>query len=264
MLFDILIPVIIFIVLGLVSGILLSVFSKVFSVETDETVEEVLAVLPGLNCGVCGYKGCENYANELAHNDANTNKCVPGGDAVAQKISVILGKNFEEVAEKIACVHCNGKVPQVTSDDYIYQGEKTCAASNLYYLGKGTCNYGCIGYGDCAKKCEYGAISIIDEVAVVDDDKCVGCQMCVLACPKNLIHIREQLKKVYVSCSSCNTGKETMQKCANGCIGCKKCEKVCPTGAITVTDNLASIDYDKCTSCMECVNNCPKKCINVM
>lgn len=263
MLIKILIPVLIFIGLGLVTGVLLSVFSKMFAVKTDEKVEKIVSVLPGLNCGVCGYKGCENYANEMVHNNAHTNKCVPGGDEASKKISEILGKNFEDVIEKVAYVRCNGKVPKVTSDDYIYQGEPTCAACNLYYQGKGTCDFGCIGFGDCVKQCEYGAISIVDEVAVIDSSKCAGCQMCVASCPKNLIHIREQVKKVYVSCSSCNIGRDTIQKCDNGCIGCKKCERVCPTGAITVTDNLASIDYDKCINCMECVNNCPKNCIVV-
>ncbi len=264
MLIEILIPVLIFIGLGLVTGILLSVFSKVFAVETDEKVEEVLGVLPGLNCGVCGYKGCEDYAKEMVHSDASTNKCIPGGDKTSQNISQILGKNFEDVVEEIAYVRCNGNVPQATSDKFAYQGAQTCAACNLYYDGKGTCDYGCMGFGDCVKKCEYDAISIVDEVAVIDESKCIGCQMCVASCPKNLIHIREQVKKVYVNCSSCDKGKDTMQKCANGCIGCKKCEKICPTNAIIVTDNLATIDYDKCINCLECVNVCPTKCIHVI
>ena len=200
----------------------------------------------------------------MAHNDAHTNKCIPGGDVVSQDISEILEKNFEDVIEKSAYIRCNGKVPHVTSDDFIYQGEQTCAACNLYYQGKGTCNFGCIGFGDCIKQCQYDAISIIDEVAVVDIAKCIGCQMCVATCPKNLIHVRDQQKKVYVSCLSCHTGKDTMQRCAHGCIGCKKCEKVCLSGAITVTNHLATINYDLCTNCMECAKVCPKQCINVV
>lgn len=261
---DILIPVGIFVGLGLLAGLLLSIFSKIFAVKTDERIENVRNVLPGLNCGVCGYSGCDGYAKAIVEDGAPTNKCVPGGDGGAKKISEILGTAFEDVTEQVAYVSCNGKVPNVTADSYIYQGEQSCAACNMYYQGKGTCDYGCIGLGDCVKQCNYGAISIVDEVAVIDTSKCKGCTMCVAACPKHLIHVKDATKKVTVSCSSCNTGKTTMHKCANGCIGCKKCERVCPNGAITVTNNVASIDYSKCTSCMECVNNCPKGCIEVL
>jgi len=258
MFYQILIPILIFIGLGLVAGILLSVFSKIFAVKTDERVEQIVEALPGLNCGVCGFSGCENYANELV------NKCVPGGDDASKKISTILGKDYEDVVEMIAFVRCNGAVPHVTQDSYTYQGEKTCAACNMYYQGKGSCDFGCIGYGDCVKECAYGAISIIDEVAVIDPTLCKGCTICVKSCPKHLIEIRDATRKVYVNCSSCNNGKATISKCSNGCIGCKKCEKVCPTGAITVENNLANIDYDKCTNCLECANNCPKKCISII
>lgn len=261
---QILMTAVIFLGLALAAGILLSIFSKVFAVKTDERVEKITETLPGLNCGVCGYSGCANYASELVGNDAPTNKCVPGGDDVSQKISTILGKEYEDVVERIAYVRCNGQVPDMTNDVYIYNGEKTCAGCNMFYHGKGICDFGCIGYGDCVKKCAYGAISIENEIAVIDPKLCKGCTMCVAACPKKLIAIREQTKKVYVKCSSCDTGKTTNQKCTHGCIGCKKCERVCPSGAIKVANNLAVIDYDKCTSCLECANNCPKNCITVI
>lgn len=261
---EIVIPVVIFVGLGLLSGVLLTVFSKKFDVKTDDRVKKIVEALPGLNCGVCGYSGCENYANELVNNDAPTNKCVPGGDNTSKEISVILGKTYEDVIEKIAYVSCNGKSPIATNDGYVYEGEKTCAACNLYYNGKGECDYGCIGYGDCVKKCNYGAISIIDEIAYINPSLCKGCNMCVSACPKNLIKIRTAIKKVYVQCSSCDNGKITNQKCSNGCIACKKCEKVCPSDAIKVENNIAKIDYDKCIDCLECAKNCPKHCIAII
>lgn len=260
---QILIPILLFVGLGLLAGLLLSIFSKVFAVKTDERVSNIVSALPGLNCGVCGFSGCENYAKNIVENGAATNRCVPGGDAAAKKISEILGTEFEDVTEQVAFVSCGGKVPKETEDAFIYEGLKTCAACNMYYQGKGICNYGCIGYGDCVNQCAYDAISIVDEVAVVDPAKCTGCTMCAKACPKELIHIRDAVKNVFVSCSSCTNGKVTVQKCKNGCIACKRCEKVCPTGAITVTDNFAKIDYDKCINCLECAKNCPRHCIEI-
>lgn len=261
---DILIPVLLFVGLGLVAGLLLSIFSKVFAVKTDERIEEVTSLLPGLNCGVCGYSGCADYAKHIVSDGAPTNRCVPGGDKTSMKISEILGTEFQDVAERTAFVACGGKVPSATSDAYDYQGEPTCAACNMYYEGKGVCNYGCIGYGDCMKQCAYDAISIIDEVAVIDPLKCTGCTMCTKACPKQIIHMRDAVKRVFVACSSCETGRATIQTCANGCIACKKCEKVCPHDAIHVINNVAVIDYDKCTGCQECAQVCPRHCISVV
>ncbi|MEG2813634.1 MAG: RnfABCDGE type electron transport complex subunit B [Oscillospiraceae bacterium] len=263
MLEKILIPIGIFLLIGTIAGVLLSVFSKIFAVKTDDKAEEILQILPGLNCGVCGFSGCENYANELTKNGVPTNKCIPGGDKISKKISEILGTNSQDVIEKVAFVKCNGKVPENTSDVFIYNGEKTCMACNSYYSGKGICNYGCIGFGDCVEVCNYNAINILNNIAVVNAKNCIGCSLCVTACPKKLIQIKEATKKVSVACSSCNSSKETMQICKNGCIACKKCEKICKYNAITVTNNLASINYEKCTSCMDCVDVCPKKCILV-
>lgn len=263
LLWQVLIPVLIFIGLGLLAGLLLAVFSKVFAVKTDERAEQVLAALPGLNCGVCGYSGCENYANEIVKNGAPTNRCVPGGDKAAREISEILGTRFEDVKERVAFVGCNGHVPEATHDSFIYQGEPTCAACDMYYRGKGICNYGCIGYGDCVKQCAYDAITIVNEVARVIPERCIGCSMCARACPKDLIHLRDAMQHVYVACSSCDTGKKTIQTCENGCIACKRCEKTCPNDAIHVVNNVAVIDYDKCISCEECAKVCPKHCIVV-
>ena len=108
-----------------------------------------------------------------------------------------------------------------------------------------------------SRACQYGAISIVDGIAVVDKAVCVGCGMCAKACPNHLITIIPATSTVYVGCSSHDKGAFTRKVCKNGCIGCKKCEKTCENGAITVTDNLASIDPRKCTSCGACVTACP-------
>lgn len=264
LLYQVLIPICIFAGLGLMAGLLLSIFSKLFAIKTDEKTEQIREILPGLNCGVCGYSGCDSYAAALATNSAKTNKCIPGGDETSAKISNILGTDYQDVIETIAFVKCDGLVPHATADSYIYQGEKSCRACNLYYQGKGHCDFGCIGYGDCIAECGYGAITIVDEVATINPYLCKGCAKCVARCPKKLIAVRDATKKVFVKCSSCNTGKLTNAKCKKGCIGCGKCVKACPNNAIVLENNIANINYDKCTNCLQCFENCPKKCIEVI
>jgi ferredoxin len=66
---------------------------------------------------------------------------------------------------------------------------------------------------------------------------------------------------VYLGCASGDPAKVVAKVCAVGCIACKKCEKVCPADAIKVVENLAIIDYDKCTDCGKCADACPRKII---
>ena len=252
--------VLIFAAIGLVSGILLTVAAKFLEVKEDEKVIALNDALPQMNCGSCGFSGCSGYAKALAQKGVATNLCKPGGDPVSKKISEILGVDYADVEETVAFIRCNGTCDALNKK-FDYVGEQSCLAVNAFYNGKGSCPHSCAGFGDCVKACPNGAIKITNGVAVVDNKKCVGCGMCMSVCPNHIIELKPLVKTVAVKCSSKETGKVTVSNCKNGCIGCKMCEKVCPSGAITVTDNLASIDYDKCTSCGACVEKCSRKCI---
>ena len=163
----------------------------------------------------------------------------------------------------MAVVHCSGDCEH-TGDKVVYQGIETCSAAKLMYGGKGSCTYGCLGFGDCAKVCPHDAICIADGVARVNTKDCVGCGLCAKACPNHLISLVADVERVVVACSNRDKGAVTRKVCSSGCIGCKKCEKVCPLGAIKVTDNLAVIDYEKCDNCPDfavCAKNCTTGCI---
>lgn len=258
---DVLTPALIFVGLGIFAGLLLSICSKVFAVKVDEKIEKIKEILPGANCGACGFSGCEDYATKLCEQSGvKTSLCLPGGNEVSLKISEILGTEFEESEAVISEVNCNGTL-DVTKQTFEYTGIKSCTACNMFYGGNSSCTYGCLGFGDCAKVCEYDAIEIINGVAKIIKDKCVGCGMCKDACPKGIISMRKKSQKVIVKCSNCDMGKNTRNACTVGCIGCKKCEKTCKYGAISVNNNNATIDYDKCTNCEECIAVCPVKCI---
>lgn len=255
-----LMPVLIVSVMGLVASIVLVIAAKVMAMPADELFDAIRAELPGANCGACGYAGCDDYAKAVAHNGAKTTLCVPGGSDVSAAISEAMGVKAEAVEKKYAVVHCSGNCYS-TESIMDYQGKESCAACNFFYQGKGTCSHGCLGYGDCINVCAYGAISIVDGIAVIDKSVCVGCGMCAKACPNHLISVIPASNTVYVGCSSTDKGAYTRKVCKSGCIGCKKCEKACENGAITVTNNVASIDPAKCTNCGKCVEGCPTHAI---
>ena len=127
--------------------------------------------------------------------------------------------------------------------------------------GPKSCNYGCLGFGNCVKACPFDAIHVVDGVAVVDKDACKACGKCVAACPKHLIELLPVSAKNIVQCSSKDKGKDVMKACSVGCIACHLCEKNCPSDAVHVVDNVAYIDQEKCTKCGLCAEKCPKKII---
>lgn len=257
---NIVMPVLVVAVIGIIAGIILTLAAKFMAVPVDETAAKVREALPGANCGACGFAGCDEYAEKLVTEGVATNLCTPGGADVSKEVSVILGKDFAGVTAMQAIVKCSGTYGNT---DYImdYQGPRTCEANNFFYQGRGSCSHACLGFGDCVNVCQYDALSIIGGIAVVDPEACTGCGMCAKACPNNLIVIRPKDKTVFVGCSSTDTGAFTRKICKAGCIGCKKCEKTCEYGAVIITNNLASIDPDKCTNCGACMEVCPTKVI---
>ena len=247
--------------IGLLCGLLLVVSDKFFHVKEDESFDRVRGCLPGVNCGACGYTGCDEYAKALlSGNEEATNLCVPGADAVAKALADALGKEALDVIEKVAVAGCDGNC-HVARKKYDYQGLSTCAAASRLYGGNGACRYGCIGLGDCAAACPNDAICIRDGIAHIDTRKCTGCGICAKTCPQHLIRIMADVERVFVNCNNHDKGAQTRKACSHGCIACKRCEKTCPEGAITVIDNLAHIDYDKCVDCKKCVEVCPTGCI---
>ena len=261
---DILVAFLVVAAIALVLGIALAVLSHFFAVPEDPTFTKVRECLPGINCGACGYKGCDDYAHALADgSEKNPSLCIPGAQAVATQIGAILGVEAEEFEDVVAFVACNGNC-EATGNKAAYDGVPTCAAASMLYGGPGECAYGCLGLGDCAKACPADAICTIDGIAHVDTTRCLGCGVCAAACPKGIIHMVPQKAAVAVMCSSKAKGADARKACKNACIGCKKCEKTCPHGAITVVDNLAVIDYGKCTGCGACAECCPTGCLKAV
>ena len=246
---------------GLFVGLFLGVAGIKFKVEVNPKEEEVLGVLPGNTCGGCGFAGCSGLAHAIAEGQAPVNACPVGGEAVGAKVASIMGVEAQETEKMVAFVKCQGDCEK-TKLDYEYTGNHDCGM--LAFVPNGgpkSCNYGCLGYGNCVKACVFDAIHVENGVAVVDRERCKACGKCVATCPKSLIELIPYDTEYVVRCVSKNKGKAVIDACGAGCIGCHLCEKTCEHGAITVIDNIARIDYAKCVHCGACAEKCPKHVI---
>lgn len=242
---------------GLAFGLILALAAHIFFVKKDERAEKILAVLPGANCGSCGYAGCSAYAEAVVKGEAPVNGCTVGKAAVAREVGEIMGVEAEEIKEYTARVMCAGDRASVVYK-FEYKGIKDCVAAAKFAGGAKKCESGCLGLGRCVSVCPFGAISIKNGIAVVDEKLCQACGKCLKSCPKNLIKLVPKDARLWVQCLNPEMGKFVNQYCDKGCIGCKLCEKECKFDAIHVVDNHAIIDYEKCKNCGACARKCPR------
>lgn len=259
---SVLVPIGIAAAIALLLGVVLVFFSKLFAVPVDAKLEEIRDLLPGVNCGACGYSGCDGYAEALGSGeDTDVTKCSPGGSETAALLAQVLGQALPSFIPKIAYIHCQGTTDH-TKKRFDYYGIETCAAAHSVFSGPNSCSYGCMGYGDCAAVCPYDAIYLSKGIAHINSQLCTGCSLCVAACPKTLIEIMPRHFNAYtVTCKNKWPGGQTRKNCTVGCIGCRRCFRVCPSDAITMDGPLAVIDPELCTHCHKCVEVCPTDAI---
>lgn len=253
--------------IGIASAVILYLVAQKFKVEEDPRIDIVEGLLPGANCGGCGYPGCRGLAEAAVKSDTLDGiSCPVGGASTMSQIAAALGREVKAQAPKIAVVRCNGNCTNRprTSE---YDGARSCAIEHSLYAGDTACAFGCLGCGDCVTACPFDAIHMNPETLLpeVSDDKCVACGACVKACPRNIIELRNKGPKdrrVFVSCVNKDKGGVARKACKVACIGCGKCVKECPFEAITLENNLAYIDYSKCRLCRKCVSVCPTGAIH--
>lgn len=249
---SILIPILVLMGVGVAAGIALAYFSRVFHVQEDPRIDQLEEVLPGANCGACGYAGCRDYAKALAaSNGEDIPPCPVGGKAVAEKVAKILGVAVADVEDKVALVRCAGTRGRATERAALV-GVRECATAAILG-GPKTCRYGCMGYGDCVTVCPTSAITVYaGGVAVVDPEACIGCGLCVQKCPIGVIEMVPKSRRVHVLCASHDAALATKAACKVGCTGCKACTR--KDAAFVVENNLAaftgtSCDYEVCFAC---------------
>jgi electron transport complex protein RnfB len=245
--------------LGLLMGVVLAIASLKLSVKVDPREEQIRGVLPGANCGACGFPGCDGYAAAAARGEAPLNACTLGGQDVASRIGEIMGQEVSTERPPVAVLICRGG-KEHAADRFEYMGTYNCRQAALLLGGPKACIYGCIGMGHCVGVCPVKAITMgPDNLPDINEAKCTGCGACVRECPKGVLKLLPRQKLVYLACASHDKGKAVKQVCKVGCIACGLCVKNCPTGALSLVNNLPTMDFDKCIDCGICVHKCPTK-----
>ena len=253
-------------VLGVLLAVILYVVAQKFKVKEDPRIDEVNAILPGANCGGCGYAGCRAFAEACVNADTLEGlSCPAGGANIMNEVGAYLGKTPPVTEPMIVALRCAGSCDKRAKIN-VYDGADSCAVSAALYAGETACSYGCLGNGDCVRACMFDALYMNPATGLpeVNEEKCVACNACVKVCPKNILELRKKGPKgrrIFVSCANKDKGGEAKKACEAACIACTKCAKACSFEAITIADNLAYIDFNKCKLCRKCVPECPTHAI---
>ncbi|MCP4115465.1 MAG: RnfABCDGE type electron transport complex subunit B [Desulfobacteraceae bacterium] len=202
--------------LGLTIGGALALASKVFYVYVDPLVAAVDDVLPGANCGGCGFPGCTPNAQAIVDGKSSPDSCVAAGPDVAEAIAGLLGVSIEAKEPELALPGCHYSI-QDTDIKYLYDGLSDCRAAALVSGGMKVCSIGCLGLGTCVKTCPFGALTMgEDGLPKVDQEKCTGCGACERVCPKNIIRLTSVTRRIIA--------EYTEDECVT------PCQRACPTG----------------------------------
>jgi Na+-translocating ferredoxin:NAD+ oxidoreductase RNF subunit RnfB len=250
--------------LAFVLGTALGFFKELFFVPEDPLKSRIREALPGANCGGCGFPGCDGYAAEVAAGGDLT-RCTAGGKATADLLAEIMGTSAGEVVPMVSVRCCLGG-KDIAVKRGIYTGLETCRGAKLAG-GTKLCAWGCIGFGDCAAVCKFGALSLgEDGRPVVDRSVCTGCKVCVAECPQGILRVVPRDKKITLTlCSNRNPLRAAIRKtCRVGCIKCGICVKNCPEQCIVLDDGIPVVDNGKCTLCGTCEQKCPTKVIRIV
>lgn len=240
----------------LLAIMLVAANSKLYVYE-DPRIDVVEGMLPHANCGACGFPGCRPFAEALVKGNVLPGKCTVNGEegrvAIAQFLGVSAGAGEKRVA-RLACAGGNN----VARKRSHYQGLASCRAAALVSGGDKGCSWGCLGYGDCEKVCDFDAIRMdAFGLPVVDEEKCTACGDCVVVCPKDLFTLEPINNRLWVACKSLESGDAVLAECAVGCTACGKCAMDAPSGLITMEENLPVIHYGKTNLNMAPIRRCP-------
>lgn len=232
-------------VLGFILAAVLAFANRKLHVQEDPRIDEVEQMLPNTNCGACGSPGCRAFAEACVSGEANPAQCTVSPREMTEFIASYLGVEVGDEEKQVARLACAGG-NHVARMRAAYAGMDSCRAAVAAGGGGKACSWGCLGLGDCDESCDFDAIHMDKHgLPVVDEDKCVACNDCVVACPLNLFELHPVSHKLWVACKSLAEGDEALADCEVACTGCARCAADAPEGLIEIKNNLAVIDYSK-------------------
>ncbi len=253
--------------IGIIAATILYFVAQKFKVFEDPRIDDVEAVLPGANCGGCGFPGCRGFAEACVKaEELDKLFCPVGGNDCMASVASTLGKEAVMQEPMLAVLRCSGS-HAVRPQTNKYDGAENCTIVSNLYAGETGCQFGCLGLGECVSVCNFDALAMdpVSGLPVVDAENCTACGACVEQCPRDLFELRPKGKKdrrIFVSCRNMDKGSAKKIGCEVACIGCQKCVKVCDFDAIVVTNFNAYIDPHKCKLCRKCVSVCPTNAIH--
>ena len=248
---------------GLIVGVAIALVVKYYGVAANPLLEKINELMPGANCGGCGYAGCSAYAQAMAENKARPGNCPSMSPETVKLICGLTGATEDEHVPMTAVVLCSGGCDKATQLAQ-YNGVNNCRDAAMVEGGAKACAYGCLGLGACAQVCPFGAIEINENhLAVVHSDLCRACGKCVKTCPKHLIKLVPKSTPLMVFCSSPERGAAKLKACKAACIGCGKCVKNAQEGQMTLDKGLASVNIDNPPSA-DLAAVCPTKALRAL
>ena len=227
---------------GLVFGALIALASRRLSVWEDPRIDGVSDLLPGANCGACGFPGCRAFAEAAVRGDIQPAGCTVMNGEMRQAVAEFLGVDAGQADRRVARLLCAGGC-DVAPRKADYHGVRSCAAAVAVGGGGKGCAWGCVGFADCAVACDLDAIVMGPTgLPLVDVEKCTACGDCVEACPLGLFELRSLDHHLLVQCRSLLEGEDATGVCAVACNACGRCAADAP-GLIRMERGLAVVDY---------------------
>ncbi|MBL1141372.1 MAG: RnfABCDGE type electron transport complex subunit B [Proteobacteria bacterium] len=134
--------------------------SPIIEKTNQNKIEAIEKVLPQTQCGDCSFNGCQPYAEALAQNKTDINRCLPGGDETVKELAVLLGTKIKP----------------------LYKESKD---TNIVALIDESI---CIGCVKCISACPVDAIlGAPKQMHSIINQYCTGCELCIAPCPVDCI-----------------------------------------------------------------------------
>lgn len=230
---------------GLTFGTLIALAHRKLRVWEDPRISGVEGLLPGANCGACGYAGCRAFAEATVRGEVAPARCTVMGEAEVETVAAYLGVDAGEAEKVVARLLCAGG-SDVAVRKAEYRGIESCAAAVAVGGGGKECPWGCVGLADCAVACDFDAIVMSGtELPVVLPALCTACGDCVEACPLDLFTLMPTERHLLVQCRCLFEGEAATAVCRAACDACGRCAMDAPPGLVEMVDGLPEIDYGK-------------------